>query len=145
MDPSPPLIDLRSQGIGDLIVAAWICHGARKVAATVHVNARAHKGLAIRLGLDTELVETESDDWSRTADVGLRHENKHAAAGLTRVGLWCQSVGLPVIEPVRPPYEVTSEEREWAEQQWGWGEAGGGPQQAGVGGWGVAREGEPPR
>ncbi len=124
--PHPPLIDLKSQGIGDVVVAAWLCHSARAANIDIRLNPRRFEDLARRMGLSGEITSDEGDDWSRTREVGLRYENKRAAKpGATRLGLWCDSIGLPRLEPVRPPYEVLADEAQWAERQWGVGESDG--------------------
>jgi hypothetical protein len=115
-----PLIDVRQNGIGDVVVACWIVHSAAAAARRVRLNPRAHWALARLLDVPGDCVtEEEASDWSQT--LGLGHQFEYEQVSLkpmSRFDAWSQSLGLPGLAALRPPYREASEDGAWADEQW---------------------------
>ena len=114
------MIDVRQNGIGDIVVACWIVHSAAAVAERVRLNPRNHRTVATVLGVpDDCLTRDEAADWSQTLGIGHQFEYQQVdIAPMSRFDAWSYSLGLPGLRPVRPPYRETPEDAAWAEEQW---------------------------
>jgi Glycosyltransferase family 9 (heptosyltransferase) len=114
------MIDVRQNGIGDIVVACWIVHSAAAIAEQVRLNPRNHWALATLLGVPEEcLTREEASDWSQTLGIGHQFEYHQVnVAPMSRFDAWCQSLDLPRLSPVRPPYREAPEDGAWADQQW---------------------------
>lgn len=116
-----PVIDIRQNGIGDVVVACWIVHSARANGHCVHVNPRNHRDVALLFGVPHDcLTDIEAADWAATPGVGHQLEYHLAAAGRpeSRFDVWAASLNLRGLTPVRPPYVERTEDAAWAETQW---------------------------
>lgn len=116
-----PIIDIRQNGIGDVVVACWIVHSARAAGHLVRLNARSQHDVARLFGVpDDSLTSTEATDWAATAGVGHQLEYHLAAVGrpASRFDVWATSLNLRGLTPVRPPYVERSEDGDWAAAQW---------------------------
>ena len=114
------MIDVRQNGIGDVVVACWIVHSAAAVSRRVRLNARSHRALATLLGVpDDCLTCDEAADWSQTLGIGhqFEYEQVHTAP-LSRFDAWTRSLDLAGLAAVRPPYNETAGDAEWAEREW---------------------------
>jgi hypothetical protein len=120
------MIDVRQNGIGDVVVACWIVHSAAAASRLVRLNPRSHRALARLLGVpDRSLTHDEAADWSQTLGIGTQFEYELVkTAPLSRFEAWTRSLDLPGIEPVRPPYLETADDARWAEEQWAKVDAG---------------------
>jgi hypothetical protein len=123
------LIDVRQNGIGDVVVACWIVHSAAAIGASVRVNPRNHAELARLLGVSGEsLTSEEASDWSQTLGIGHQFEYEQVnVQPLSRFDAWSRSLGLPGLVPVRPPYLEAEEDARWADDQWAKVGRGGAP------------------
>lgn len=114
-----PIIDIRNNGMGDVVVAAWIVHSAAAVGLRVRVNTRERREVARVLGVAEDCMTTEeSPDGLTTPGNGHLEFQLARTAPVSRFDAWCQSVELPRLAPVRPTYDELREDAEWAEQQW---------------------------
>ena len=115
-----PVIDIRNNGLGDVVVACWILHSARAVGACVRLNPRSRRDVAVLLGIDDgELTCEEAPDWSLTPGIG--HQLEYALKAMTplsRFDAWCRSLDLPSLAPIRPSYGELREDGVWASEQW---------------------------
>jgi hypothetical protein len=76
----PPLIDVRQNGIGDIVTACWIVYSAAAIGARVRLNARDHVALARLLSIPEEsLTREEAADWSQTIAIGHQFEYAQVA------------------------------------------------------------------
>jgi len=114
------MIDVRQNGIGDIVVACWIVHSAAAIGERVRLNPRNHRTVATVLGVpDDCLTRDEAADWSQTLGIGHQFEYRQVdIAPMSRFDAWSYSLGLPGLRPVRPPYRETPEDAAWAEEQW---------------------------
>lgn len=120
-DDSGPLLDIRDRGIGDVVVACWLAHAAQAAGRAIRINPRGLDSVCTLLGVGPPVVtEVEADNWARTDGLGHRHEYARVAAGapLTRFAAWADSLGMPELEPRRPPYVEAAEDAAWAEEEW---------------------------
>ena len=53
----PPLIDVRHNGMGDVVVASWIVHSALAVGQRVRINAHDQPAAASILSVPADLLE----------------------------------------------------------------------------------------
>jgi hypothetical protein len=115
-----PIIDVRHNGIGDVVVACWIVHSAAAIGERVRLNPRDRREIASLLGVsDACLTSDEAADWSSTPGIG--HQLEYALKNtnpMSRFDAWCRSLSLPTLTPVRPPYCELSDDGEWANEQW---------------------------
>jgi hypothetical protein len=117
---SSPLIDVRHSGIGDVIVASWIVHSARAAGREVRLNPRERLEIPALLDVPAQLIARENGiDLSHTSRIGRDLEVSLApGAQLSRFDAWCRALGLPRLDPVRPPYREHAPDGDWAEAQW---------------------------
>src|SRR5262249_24338423 len=114
------MIDVRQNGIGDIVVACWIVHSAAAVSERVRLNPRNHWPLAALLSVPEEfLTREEAADWSQTLGIGHQFEYAQVdTAPMSRFDAWCRSLELDGITPVRPPYLEDPGHGRWADEQW---------------------------
>lgn len=118
---APIIIDIRQNGLGDVVVACWIVLSARAAGHRVLLNPRNHRDVALMFGVaDDCLTSTEAADWAGTPGVGHQLEYHLAATGRpqSRFDVWATSLNLRGLNPVRPPYVERPEDGDWAEAQW---------------------------
>jgi hypothetical protein len=116
-----PIIDIRQNGIGDVVVACWIVHSARAAGRRVRLNPRNQRDIALMFGVaDDDLTGIEAADWAGTPGVGHQLEYHLAATGRpqSRFDVWAASLSLEGLTPVRPAYVERPEDGDWAEAQW---------------------------
>lgn len=118
--PALPIIDIRHNGIGDVVVASWLVHSARRIGLHVLMNPRNQREAAELLSVPpSSLTSTDAEDWSTTPGIGHQHEYALVpTAAATRFDAWCASLGMPGLEPVRPPYAEDATDGAWADAQW---------------------------
>lgn len=117
MNLSVPLIDVRNNGLGDVVVACWILRSAREAGERVRLNARSRREVAVLLGIEgRELTTDESADWCLTPGSG--EFALQASLRMSVFDAWCHTLNLPRLAPVRPTYCELSQDGEWADEQW---------------------------
>lgn len=117
---SIPVIDVRSNGLGDVVVACWILYSARAAGKSVRLNPRDRREIPPLLGITGEqLTSDQGPDWSTTPGIGHQFEYAmRATAPMSRFDAWCHSLDLPRLVPVRPDYCEREDDGEWASEQW---------------------------
>lgn len=114
-----PIIDVRHNGMGDVVVACWIVHSAAAVGLRVRLNAHDRREVADMLGVpDDCLTSDESPDGAAIPGGGHLEFRLARTDPMSRFDAWCRSVGLPRLAPVRPPYREAREHADWADAQW---------------------------
>lgn len=116
----PPLIDCQDNGIGDVVLAAWLLHSAKAAGLALRLNPRNQVWVTSVLALDSEQLSSEAGlSWSRTESIGTQYEYQHVPiTPATRFDLWCDSLKLPRLSPVRPSYVEHPADAAWAEEHW---------------------------
>lgn len=127
----PRLLDIRDNGMGDVVLACWIIESAAALGLPVQVNPRRWAALTPLLGMPAAAVtEQEGPHATRSPEIGLQYEYRAVGAALaagerprTRFALWCDSLGLSApgdapLRPVRPRYCESLADRAWACEQW---------------------------
>jgi len=114
------VIDCQENGVGDVVVACWILHSAKAAGFAVHLNPRQNRSVALLLGVDqSQLTDESGQNWTYTPGIGTQYEYEKAPlSSLSRFDLWCASLDLPRLPPVRPNYVESPVDASWAESEW---------------------------
>ena len=115
------IMDFQNNGIGDVIIGCWIIKSAEAIGEFIRINPRNLSKIPKILSIgEKHLTFEEAEDWTKTSEIGLFYEYGQIAAGnfRTRFQLWCESLGLTGLKPVRPHYQETSENTTWANNEW---------------------------
>ncbi len=114
-----PLIDIRTSGVGDAVVASWVVHSARAVNRLVQINASARRDVSQILGVpEACLTDTDDDAGSVRPDLARLQFHDDGAQPMSAFDVLCRGLGLPRLEPVRPPYVEAPDDGAWADEQW---------------------------
>jgi len=115
------IIDLHGKGIGDVVVACWLIHGARQAGKMLRINPRGRKDVCRLFSLEPEeITDRESVNWAKTDGLGHRREYAAVENGqpLSRFRSWAEALGMEDLAPVRPPYREMPEDGDWAAAEW---------------------------
>ena len=116
---SAPIIDVRNNGLGDVVVACWIVHSALAIDRLVRVNTYRRRDAAVLFGVPAECLTfiepVHSPLMPGLGDLEYRLAN---TTPISRFDAWCESLSLPRIDPVRPPYLEAAADGDWADRQW---------------------------
>jgi Glycosyltransferase family 9 (heptosyltransferase) len=120
VEDTAAIIDVRHNGIGDVVVACWVVCSAAAVDKRVRLNPRDRREVASLLGVsDDYLTSAEAPDWSSTPGIGHQLEYQLInGSPQSRFDVWCRSLNLPKLTPVRPAYIELPDDGEWADEQW---------------------------
>ncbi len=117
--PGAPFIDLRNSGVGDAVVASWVVHSARAVNRLVQINTSVRRDVALLLGVpEACLTDTDDDAGAVRPDLARLQSDDAGSRPMSAFDVLCRGLGLPRLEPVRPPYREAPEDGAWADEQW---------------------------
>ena len=112
---------LSGNGVGDVVMACWVLCSAKSAGHVVHLDPRDQACVPKLLAIDQhQLTSTSGRSWTSTVGIGTQHEYESAPrTSATRSDLWCDSLQLPRLSPVRPDYAERPCDGAWADEQWG--------------------------
>ncbi len=107
-------------GLGDVVLGCWIVESAKASGISIHLNPGTHLLLPSLLGAHPDQLTTRQGPLGPGGDSFYHHYEYKLMrqAYTTRFACWCQLLGVPQLNPVRPPYIEKPEDTAWATGEW---------------------------